>query len=91
MSPWVGVVVLILVGSAMMLGLVRMILGPTTADRIVVADTLAVISTALVMLLALWFESALYLDLGLLFGALAFVGVVALARAIEAESGSEER
>lgn len=90
MSEWAQIVALLLCAAAILLGLVRFALGPTAADRIVAADTMAVTSTAMVILLALRFESALYLDLGLLFGALAFVGIIALARAIEAENGGGE-
>jgi len=52
-------------------------------DRIVAIDTLSVIATGVIVVLALFFDSALYLDVALLYGALAFVGVAALARAIE--------
>ena len=52
-------------------------------DRVVAADTLAVITTAGLAWLAAVLGSALYLDIALVYGALAFVGVVAVARAIE--------
>jgi multisubunit Na+/H+ antiporter MnhF subunit len=65
------------------LALLRLWKGPGTADRIVAADTLSVIATGAIVILALLFDSALYLDVALLYGLLAFVGVVALARAIE--------
>ena len=35
-----------LIGAALLLGLVRLLLGPGAADRIVAADTLSVITTA---------------------------------------------
>lgn len=80
---WADQAVLLLMGAALVLGLVRLFLGPSTPDRIVAADTLAVIATAGIVILAALFGSALYLDVALTYGVLAFVGVVALARIIE--------
>ncbi len=72
-----------LMGTALLLGLVRFGLGPRTPDRLVAADTLSVISTAGLAGVAALLASPLYLDVALVYGVLAFVGVVALARAIE--------
>jgi multicomponent Na+:H+ antiporter subunit F len=76
-------VVLALLGVAVLLGMVRLLIGPRTPDRIVAADTLGVITMAGLLVLALMLESALYLDIALAYGVLSFVGVVALARIIE--------
>ena len=72
-----------LIGAALLLGLVRLLLGPGAADRIVAADTLSVITTAGLAGIAVVLDSPLYLDVALVYGVLAFVAVVALARAIE--------
>jgi multicomponent Na+:H+ antiporter subunit F len=65
------------------LSTVRLFLGPTTPDRVAAADTLAVITTAGLAGLAVVFDNPIYLDIALVYGALAFVGTVAIARAIE--------
>lgn len=75
--------VIALLGAGIILALWRMLLGPTTPDRVVAADTLGVITTAAIALLALVLDSDLYLDVALIYGVLAFVGTVAVARAIE--------
>ena len=77
------IIVLVLLGAACAMSLIRLWIGHGAADRIVAADTLSVIATGGIAILALLFDSALYLDVALLYGVLAFVGVVALARAIE--------
>ncbi len=64
-------------------GFYRLLAGPTTPDRVVAADTLSVIATAGLAALALLFDNPIYLDVALVFGALSFVGVVAIARALE--------
>lgn len=74
---------LAMLGGALVLGLLRLVLGPQSPDRIVAADTLSVITTAGLALLAALLGSPLYLDVALIYGVLAFVAVVAIARAIE--------
>lgn len=76
-------IVIALMALGVFLSVMRLLLGPHTPDRIVAADTLSVIITATLVLLAFWFDSAIYLDVALIYGALSFVGVVALARIIE--------
>jgi len=69
---------------AVAMGMWRLFKGPTTPDRVVAADTLSVITTAGLAWLSLLLGNAIYLDIALVYGALAFVGVVVIARAIEA-------
>ncbi len=76
-------VVLLLVGMG--LSAIRLFLGPTVPDRVAAADTLAVITTVGLVGLAAWFDNPVYLDVALVYGALAFVGTVAIARAIEGD------
>ena len=73
-----------LIGASVLLILIRLFLGPTTPDRIVAADTLAVITTASLVWLAGYLANEIYLDIALIYGALAFVGVVTVARVLEA-------
>ena len=77
---------LLLFGVAVLLSAWRLIIGPTTPDRIVAADTLNVMATAGIALLAAVFDNPIYLDVALIYGTLSFVGTVALARTIEAGS-----
>jgi len=76
-------VVILLMGSGLILSLWRFLLGPHAPDRIVAADTLSIIITVSLVLMSFWFKNPLYLDVALIYGVLAFIGVVALARAIE--------
>lgn len=68
---------------ALLLGLLRLLIGPGAADRIVAADTMSVTITATIAGLAVVLGSPLYLDVALIFGVLAFVFVIAIARTIE--------
>jgi multisubunit Na+/H+ antiporter MnhF subunit len=80
---YLEILAFILVGGALLLGLWRLFRGPTVPDRVVAADTLAVITTAALVWLASQFDNPIYLDIALVYGALAFVAVIAIARAIE--------
>ena len=80
---WPDFVIMLLLSLGILLTVARLWLGPDAADHIVAADTLSVMITVLMLLLAFWFDSALYLDVALIYAVLAFVGTVALARTIE--------
>jgi multicomponent Na+:H+ antiporter subunit F len=79
------IIVLGLLGAACILTLYRLWAGPRSPDRIVAADTLSVIATGGIVLAALLLDSSLYLDVALIYGVLSFLGVVALARAIDGD------
>lgn len=74
---------LIFMALAVLLVLYRLLRGPLAVDRVVAADTLSVIVTGGIVLVAWLLGSTLYLDVALIYGVLAFVGSVAIARAIE--------
>lgn len=74
---------MVLMAGAVLLTTLRLFLGPTAPDRVVAADTLAVTSTAALAWVALALDASIYLDIALVYGALSFVGVVAIARTLE--------
>ena len=80
-----NMIALCLVAAGLVLCVIRFLLGPTTPDRIVAADTLSIMVTAGLAWLASLLDSPVYLSIALVYGALAFVGTVALARAIEGD------
>jgi multisubunit Na+/H+ antiporter MnhF subunit len=74
---------IILIAASVLLCLLRLFLGNTTHDRLVAADTIGVITTAGLAWMASYFANEIYLDISLIYGALSFIGVVAIARALE--------
>lgn len=74
------------IGAALLLGLVRLLIGPGDADRVISADTMSVTVTAALTLVAAYFNSALYLDVALVFAAISFIGVIAIARIIKGDN-----
>jgi len=79
----IEIISLILIACAALLGLYRIISGPDNADRIISADALSLITTILLVLLAMVFNSPLYIDIALIYAVLSFVGIIALAKVIE--------
>jgi len=77
------IIFLTVIGLAIILCLLRMLKGPTAPDRAVAVDTMATITTALLVLLASIFERSVYLDVALVYAVLTFVGLVAIARFLE--------
>ena len=81
----IEIIAMALIALAALFTLYRLLFGPTNADRIVSADALSLITTVILMFLAVLFHSVLYLDIALVYSILSFVGIVALARVIEAK------
>ena len=67
--------------------LVRMLKGPHLADRVVAADMLSIHVLALVVLLAIVFESAMFFDAALVVAVLGFASTVAFSQYIYANRG----
>ena len=83
------IMAMVLIALAALIGLYRLLFGPTNPDRIVATDALSLIATVVLIVLALIFSSPLYLDIALVYAVLSFVGMVALARVIEARVDAE--
>ncbi len=71
------------IAVAAFLSLVRIIKGPTAADRAVAMDIMTNITIVLLVILGLFFDRFVYLDVALVYGILSFVGVIAIARYLE--------
>jgi len=77
------IIFLAIIGLGIVLCLLRMLKGPTASDRAVALDTMATITTALLVLLGSFFGRYVYLDVALVYAVLTFVGLVAIARFLE--------
>lgn len=69
--------------AALLLAFVRMITGPTAADRVVALDAMTIITISLIALIAAFAGRIIYLDVALVYALISFLGVVAVARYIE--------
>jgi len=63
--------------------LIRMLKGPTAADRAVALDTVTTVTIAFLVVLGYVFNRYVYLDVSLVYAVLMFVGSVVIARFLE--------
>jgi len=69
-----------LVSLALLLNFIRLIKGPDVPDRILALDTLYINSIALLVLLGIYFKSALYFEAALLIAVMGFVGTIGFSK-----------
>ena len=74
---------LTVIGIGIVLCFVRMLKGPTAADRAVALDTVTTVTVAFLVILGYVFKRYVYLDVSLVYAALMFVGSVVIARFLE--------
>ena len=74
---------LIIIG--VLFSLIRLIKGPTVFDRVVGVDTANIIITGTIVFIAHLFDNSLYLDIAIVYGILAFLETVIIARYLEAK------
>ncbi len=67
---------------AQIMSMVRLVLGPTSGDRILALDTMVINSLGLVIVLGIHQGVQIYFEVALLIAMLGFVSTVALARFI---------
>ena len=70
----------VLVAGAVVFSALRLLIGPSAADRILALDTLYINAIALLVLLGIQLASPLYFEAALLIALMGFVGTVALAK-----------
>lgn len=70
----------VMVGLAILLSFIRLIIGPNIPDRILALDTLYINTIALLILLGINLQSALYFEAALLIAVMGFMGTLALSK-----------
>jgi multicomponent Na+:H+ antiporter subunit F len=84
-------VTLALLLVSMLLVLVRLWRGPSTADRVVALDLFSVLVVAVLVVLAILRQESADLDVAIAYSLVAFLGTVALARYIHKRTGKRGR
>ncbi|SOZ34938.1 K+/H+ antiporter subunit F [Cupriavidus neocaledonicus] len=76
-------VCLAILGLAFLLTLVRLLRGPSLPDRIVALDTLNINAIALIVVLGISLDSAVFFEAALLIAVMGFVATVALSKYLQ--------
>ncbi|WP_297111768.1 cation:proton antiporter [uncultured Devosia sp.] len=79
---WATLISLILLGAALLVSLVRIVIGPSLSDRVLALDLLAVVAMGFIGAIAVRTGLWLYLDIAIALALLGFLATVALARYI---------
>jgi multicomponent Na+:H+ antiporter subunit F len=77
---WTTLIALILLGLALLVSVIRIIIGPTLSDRVLALDLMTVIAMGFVGAIAIRTGQMLYLDIAIALALLGFLATIALAR-----------
>ncbi|MBN2017623.1 MAG: multiple resistance and pH regulation protein F [Candidatus Cloacimonetes bacterium] len=66
--------------------LIRVVKGPSVADRIVAIDILGILIIGICAILAIALERSYFIDIGIAWGLQSFIGAMALAKFLEGRS-----
>jgi multicomponent Na+:H+ antiporter subunit F len=77
-----SLIALVMLGFALLLSTVRIIIGPTLADRVLALDLMTVVAMGFIGTVALRTGLMLYLDIAIALALLGFLATIALARYI---------
>ncbi|OHE32659.1 MAG: cation:proton antiporter [Tenericutes bacterium GWD2_38_27] len=78
-----NIIVFSLLGIGLLFTMIRFIIGPSLSDKVVSLDTFNMIIIGVIAMLALIFQSELYLDITIIYSILAFLETVVFARYVE--------
>jgi multicomponent Na+:H+ antiporter subunit F len=87
---WVSLIALVVLGIALLLTVVRIVIGPTLGDRILALDMLTGVGMGFVGAIAVRTGLMLYLDIAIALALLGFLATVALARYMLLRSSRQE-
>ncbi|MFD2648986.1 cation:proton antiporter [Devosia albogilva] len=79
---WATLIALVLLGLALLVSLVRIVIGPTLSDRVLALDLMTVIAMGFVGAIAVRTGLTLYLDIAIALALLGFLATLAFARYI---------
>ena len=83
----IDTIIFSLVGLGIVFAVIRLLKGPTPADRVVSLDTFNIIVIGVIALLANYFKNQLYLDIAIVYAILAFIETIVFARYLEGPHG----
>ncbi|HOO21271.1 MAG: monovalent cation/H+ antiporter complex subunit F [Kiritimatiellae bacterium] len=83
MSIWLFTVTVL--AALMLLAMVRLFKGPTSADRVVALDAINTLVVASMIVLAAAFRQILFVDVAIVYALLSFVGTLYIAKYLGGE------
>ncbi len=75
-------VLLAIIGASIICA-IRALLGPTAPDRVVAIDAIVSLMTTSLVLLGIYYNASMYLDVALVYAFLSFLGTLAIAKYLD--------
>ncbi len=82
-------IVFAMIGTALLLVVVRLWRGPSLSDRVVALDLIAVLAVGLIAMVAFQADQPIFLDAAIVLALVAFLGTVAFGRYLERRAHDE--
>jgi multicomponent Na+:H+ antiporter subunit F len=76
-------IALFIIACGLVLAVMRLVIGPSAADRIIALDLLAVLAVGFAGVSAVYYEDPVFLDVAVILSLVVFLGTVAFARYLE--------
>ena len=83
MSPWIFTASIM--AALMLLSMVRLLKGPTSADRVVALDAINTLVVAAMIVLGVVFRQIIFIDVAIIYALLSFVGTLYIAKYLGGE------
>ena len=83
MTRWIFTALVLV--ALMLLAMVRLLKGPTAADRVVALDAINTLVVAAMIVLAVVFRQFIFVDVAIIYALLAFVGTLYIAKYLGGE------
>ena len=83
MADFIQNLSLLLIFGGIIVGIIRLVKGPLTVDRVIAMDLLTMIAIAVIVLLAHFANRFIYVDVAIVYALLSFLGVLGVARYLE--------
>ncbi len=74
------IIALVVISISALLNLYRLAVGPDVLDRVLALDTLVINTTALIVVIGIWYDTTMYFEAALLFAMVGFLTTVAFCK-----------
>lgn len=83
MTIWIFTVLALC--ALMLLAMIRLVKGPTTADRVVALDAINTLVVAAMIVLGVVFQQIIFIDVAIIYALLSYVGTLFIAKYLGGE------
>ena len=83
MTIWIFTVLALC--ALMLLAMIRLVKGPTTADRVVALDAINTLVVAAMIVLCVVFQQIIFIDVAIIYALLSYVGTLFIAKYLGGE------